>query len=433
MYKQPIGSLIAFCLCFPASSGFATAPTPPTPATPQTGITLPECYQKARQISETIGISAENTRLVQAQYRSKIGAVLPHIDWIKTQFYQEKLQNNETGVGGSALKSTQPESYFQLVQPIYAGFRDWAVAAVIKSQERQAKLNERAADLQVLSDVAVAFYAAFTLQDQLAVLKEIRNLNKNQVDQLDHWVNIGRSRPSELLSAQTQLASLDAQMEDTQRSLAESRHVLFFLTGVPADVPLVDSTFPPLTLSADEALNRAGKRPEILSAEESVHQADLGVRYARGAHYPTLGVLGRYYTERVGFLSDVRWDATFTLDVPLYEGGSTQADVRAARSQQLIAQLTLARLKRDVERDVRTAYDDLTHAASEFQAYEKAVQLANKNYEVQQKEYRLGVISNLDLLHLLTDMQNVRGQWLVSRATARLNDIRLRIAMGEGL
>src|SRR5262249_12853658 len=120
-------------------------------------------------------------------------------------------------------------------------------------------------------------------------------------------------------------------------------------------------------------------------------------------------------------------------DVPLYEGGSTQAQVRQARSQQIISQLTLARLKRDAERQVRTAYDDLSLSVTEVQAYDRAVQLAQKNYTVQQKEYRLGVITNLDLLQLLTNMQNVRGQWLVSRANARLNDIRLRIAMGEGL
>ena len=63
----------------------------------------------------------------------------------------------------------------------------------------------------------------------------------------------------------------------------------------------------------------------------------------------------------------------------------------------------------------------------------KAVDLAEKDYQVQLKEYRLGVITSLDLLRLLTDMQNVRRQWLVSRSTARLNDTQLRITMGEGL
>jgi outer membrane protein len=324
-------------------------------------------------------------------------------------------------------------SYFQIQQPIFAGLRDWSTIEITKSQREQARLQEQSTDLQLLSDVAAAFYAAYTLQDQLAVLMETRKMNQNQVDQLDRWVNIGRSRPSDLLSAQTQLASLDAQIEDTKRTWAESRHLLLFLTGVPADVPLIDQEPVAPGFTLDEALTRAGKRPDVLSSVEGLRQAELGIRFARGAHLPTLGLTARSYTERIGYLSDVRWDATFLLDVPLYEGGSTQAQVRQARSQEIIAQLTLGRLKRDVDRQVRTAYDDLLHAVSEVQAYDKAVELAKKNYGVQQKENRLGVTSNLELLQLLTNMQNILGQSLVSRANARLDDILLRVAMGEGL
>ena len=197
-------------------------------------------------------------------------------------------------------------------------------------KQEQARLNQQQTDLQLLSDVAAAFYVAYTYQDQISILQETRKLNQDQVDQLNHWVNIGRSRPSEVLSAQTQLASLDAQIEDTQRLIAESRHLLFFLTGVPADVPLTDDRAgAAFALTVDEALTNAGKRPDLLSAAEALNQADLTIRYARGGHLPTLGLTARSYTERTGFLSDVRWDATFLLDVPLFEGGSTQALVRA--------------------------------------------------------------------------------------------------------
>jgi len=428
--RQPIGRVI---LALGLLASTSHAESQPGAAVVPSSVTLQECYAKAKKISETVGISAENIRLLQEQYRAEIGAVLPHIDWIKSQFYQQNQVNGATGVAASSLLPTQPLSYFQLQQPIFAGFRDWDVISIAKSQQEQARLNQQQTDLQLLADVSAAFYAAFTLQDQLSVLQETRKLNEDQVGQLSHWVDVGRSRPSEVLSAETQLASLDAQIEDTKRQLAESRHLLFFLTGVPGDVPLQDNELVPSELIVENALTRAGKRPDLLSAAEAVNQADLTIRYARGAHLPTLGLTARAYTERTGFLSDVRWDATFLLDVPLYEGGSTQAQVRVARSQEIIARLTLARLKRDVERQVRTAYEDLTRAVAEVQAYDKAVQLALKNYDTQKKEYRLGIINNLELLQLLTNMQDVRRQWLVSRANARLDDILLRIAMGEGL
>ena len=146
-----------------------------------------------------------------------------------------------------------------------------------------------------------------------------------------------------------------------------------------------------------------------------------------------MSLTARSYTERTGFLTDVRWDATFLLDVPLYYGGSTQALVREARAEEIIAELSLARLKRDIDRQVRTAYDDFPHSVIEYQAYAKAVQLSDKNYEVQQQEYRMGVTNNLELLQLLTNMETLRLQWLIARSNARMDDVQLKISTGEGL
>ncbi len=423
-------SLVLGCISLPSLT--QAQPLPPTLST--AGITLAECYQRAQKLSESVGISAETVKLFQEQYRAQIGAVLPKVDWIRTQFYQEKVAApSDNGIGGSAQRSSTPQSYFLLQQPIFGGFRDWYAASIAKSQREQARINQHLTDLQLLSDVAEAFYVTYALQDNLLVLQETRKLNQDQINQLKRWTDIGRSRPSEVLSAETQAASMDAQIEDTRRSWIQARHVLLYLTGVPADVPLIDPDHaePPFTL--EQALLRAGKRPEILSAIEFVRQAEYGRKFARGGHLPTLGLMGRYYTERVGFLEDIDWDVTFALDVPILAGGTTQAAVRAARSQEIIARLQLSRTQRIVEREVRMAYDNYNHSLIKLAAYDKAVLLAQDNYQTQKKEYRLGITSNLDLLRLLSDTQELRRQTLASRAGAKLDDIRLRIAMGEGL
>ena len=225
-------------------------------------VSLADCFARAKKISESVGISTENVRLQQARYRAEVGTVLPQIDWIKEQFYQDA--GGRAG-GGNPLQ-TQPLSYFQIQQPIFAGFRDWRAVDIIKSQVRQAHLNERSTDLRLLLDVANAYYTAYTLQEQLSVYQEIRKLNTNQIDQLSRWVNLGRSRPSELLSAQTQMASLDAEIEDLKRAQAEVRHLLFFLTGVGPETPLMDTPPTASNLTLDRALANASQRPEILWA-----------------------------------------------------------------------------------------------------------------------------------------------------------------------
>jgi outer membrane protein TolC len=93
----------------------------------------------------------------------------------------------------------------------------------------------------------------------------------------------------------------------------------------------------------------------------------------------------------------------------------------------------LNRLKRDIDRQVRTAYDDLRYSVTQTAAYDNAVRLADRNYHVQEKEYRLGLITNLELLQLLTELQQTKTQALQAKYATKLNEIRLGVAMGEGL
>jgi outer membrane protein TolC len=82
---------------------------------------------------------------------------------------------------------------------------------------------------------------------------------------------------------------------------------------------------------------------------------------------------------------------------------------------------------------VEIAHQNLVYTAAQVDAYTKAVELAQKNYQLQQREYRFGLINNLQVLDVLTDLQNLQIQKLRSDAALRANSVRLRVAMGQGL
>src|SRR5207249_2942002 len=111
-----------------------------------------------------------------------------------------------------------------------------------------------------------------------------------------------------------------------------------------------------------------------------------------------------------------------------FTGRITQAQVQQARSQQIQAELALARLRRDAQRQVRTAHADLGSSIAQTQAYQKAVELADRNLRLQQREYRLGLINNLELLQSMTDLQQLRQKWLRAKAAAKFDDVLLKIA-----
>lgn len=345
------------------------------------------------------------------------------------QFYQDA--GGQAG-GGNPLQ-TQPLSYFQLTQPIFAGFRDFAAVSATKSLIRQSRWMRDQASLDLLADIAQVFYTVVSLDQDMGVLRETKKLTLDRIHDLHHWVSVGRSRPGEMLSAQAQLAAVDGQIQATRRAYASARETLLFLTGISTDVPLRDERLDPIVPPLTETLTRMDNRPDLRAAEETIQQALYGVRYARGGHMPTLGFNGKYYTERVGFLTDVRWDATFLLDVPLFEGGTTSAQVKEARSQEIQARLMLARAHRLAQQQVRTARNDLGYLVEEVKTYEKAVDLAERNYREEEKDYRHGLVSNLDVLKTLSDLQDLRQKWMNARASAKRGEVLLHVSLGEGL
>src|SRR4051812_25880905 len=80
------------------------------------GVTLADCYQKALKVSETLAISEQDIRQLEAQYREGVGSVLPDISWQRTDLWQDtsKVNSSSGGVQGTLLEHHRPESFFRL-------------------------------------------------------------------------------------------------------------------------------------------------------------------------------------------------------------------------------------------------------------------------------------------------------------------------------
>jgi outer membrane protein len=422
-------------LTFLSGCVWAVAPEASPPSVQP--VTLEECYRKAIQTSETLSISEQEIVQMEALYRQGVAGVLPNLSWQMTQFYQD-TSGNSVSASSSSVQSTlqrshTPQSYFQLQQPLFHGLRELNAIKGYKASTEVARQQKNQFLLDLLSDVSDVFYTAHGLQQEIEVLISQRQLTEDRIKELERRVRLGKSRDSEVLSARVDLASLDAQTEDTRQQHATSRQVLMFLTQVTPDIPLKDDRPFPQGMALEEALARSSQRPDLKAAEYEREVQRHQLNYSRGGYLPGVDFTGKYYTERVGFQSGIKWDALFSIDVPIFTGFATQAEVQGARSKLLVADLQAHRLRRLVNQQVAVALQNLQYGLRRSASYSSAVELAEKNYKIQEEEYRLGLIKNLDVLQTLTQLQDLRTQLLRAQAATQRNAIQLRVATGEGL
>ncbi len=239
---------------------------------------------------------------------------------------------------------------------------------------------------------------------------------------------------SERLNVQSAISTLRAQREQLQGQLSVARETFVFLSGLDSRSTLRDNEIMPASLEpVDEYLARVELRPDVQAGKKRLAAGQENIAVARGAHLPTLDLNGNYYLDRPGNLKDITWDVQLALNVPIFAGGSLQSKVREAQSQRAQAELGLEQLRRQAQQEIRTLHQSVLFDRAQLEALEKATEIAEKNYAAQTRDYRLGLVTNLDVIQALTAyLENQRAADRV-RYTMKLDYLKLQAATARRL
>ena len=394
----------------------------PAPGHP---LTLAECYALALKRSEEIAIHGELIKQTEARFLQSLSGALPHASY-------EISRKRQDGSGSSAFTLRDiPEQRFAVTQPLFGGFKEFAAMRGTRAERRQREHERRRAEDLLFVDVANALYLVLEQREDQQALEMIRSTLMERLDELGERQRLGRTRTTDVASAEAQLRRVEAEMEGARMLEATARELLEFLTGLPQVDALMD---PDPTLLAPEAesayLARALVRPDVRAAEEAWQAAKKGITIARAGFYPDVDLEGNYYTERVGNAADVAWDVTLLVSVPLFQGGTNIGAVREAQSEERQAELTLEQRRREAARDVQYAFAQYTGALARHAALARAHEAAEQSYRLQAEDFRLNLINNLDVLQTLQTLEDSRREALSAAYEAKRLHWALQAAAG---
>jgi outer membrane protein len=391
-------------------------------------LTLDDFYRAALKRSEVVAIQSE--LIVQAEERGRqaVAAMLPNINGVGT------FNRYDPGVTPTTVPATPPletrthTSKLTVSQPVTRGFREFAILRQSRALSGAQGEDERNARALLYRDVVQNFYTVLSLESDLKNLNEEIRHNQERERDIQARVNIGRSRPSEVLNVQAAISTLRAQVEQLQGQLQVARESFAFLSGLPSDTPLVDEAG---ESAAPEPLANylAGleQRPDVRAARERVAAAREGITVAARGHLPSLELSGNYYLYRDN-VYDSMWDTQLVLTVPLYAGGATESKRREAVSQRAQAELIASQVQRAAGQDIRALHESLNFDQRQVEALERATEAARKSYEAQVRDYRLGLVTNLDVLQSLTVFQQNQRALDRARYTLKADHQRLLTA-----
>lgn len=387
-------------------------------------LTLSECYRLALKTSERISIDKERLIEMEGFFIQAFGQFLPHVT----------LSSKDMTTRYPGSTSGSFERKFVFTQNLFTGFREIAALQGSGMAYDQRVYEKIRAEQLLFVDVADSFYLYIEQREDLKALETVKNALKNQIGELSDRERLGRSRRSEVVSAEALLYQVEAEYELKKSQIILARQLLEFYVGRPINELIDSENFFNKAKTENYYVSKAELRPDVLAAKKAWEVAKKNIIVARSDFFPTVTAEhGRYLGGHTLADVDTDWDATLKVSVPIFEGTDTIGSVKVANSQARQAEWEYKRVKRHTAQDIRNAYVSFDASVLVSEALKKALSATEMNYLLQAKDYTFNLVNNIDVLTAIRDWHQVKRNYITSLYAAKRRYWRLIVASGEPL
>ena len=364
-------------------------------------------------LEEQVGISNQNVIAAEAQFRQ--ARALLHsarAGYFPTVSLGATVTNSRRSAttGGSQFASGSSTTDYQL--PLDLSWEADIWGRIRRSVEAgRAGAQASAADLAALrlsaqAALAQTYFQLRTLDAQRRLLDATVVAFQKTLDLTRNRYGSGVAARSDVLQAETQLKSTQAQAIDIGVQRAQLEHAIALLIGQPASAfslaaaPLAVN---PPAIPTGVPSQLLERRPDIAAAERRMAAANAQIGVAEAAWYPSLRLSASGGLESTSLAKWLTWPSRFwavgpAISETLFDGG-----LRKAQDEQALAayDAEVAAYRQTVLTGFQEVEDNLAALRileQEAQVQEETVAAARQSLAITGNQYKAGIVSYLNVL-----------------------------------
>lgn len=276
-----------------------------------------------------------------------------------------------------------------------------------------ARLDYRATIRSILYGVATAYYDVLSQQKLLEVDQETLRLSTEQYDLAQKQAAVGVVTRSDVLRAQVVVEQARRSMVQDGNTLSSKRNVLANILNLPPDAEFELKSppdYPTELPSFASVLGKAMVKREDLRSKDQAIQHDIEAhKQAKAAYVPK--VIASVDAGRNNEFSSAyanNWQANLAVNIPIFNGGQRELDVKAASLQIEQTRLERAQLEKSIEQAVKDAWLNVKSLTETLAALRTQVSAAEQSYKDIQNQYTVGTSTSVDVLSALNDLNSAR-------------------------
>jgi len=420
--RKPLASVCMLSALLFSCAWAESEPEEPTQGTSTVReLTLDDAYRLATANDEQIKTAGSELAKAQLLPWRAIALLTPRAEVDGTyarnkeeiSFTQTSTLPGQTNTPSLIRPLESWQGIFSVTQPIIqpAFPPSWQLGKdAVRQNEQQYGFTVR----EVLFGVAGAYYDVLRVQAQVKVAQDTLKLTQDELKQAQVRFKVGEVTKTDVLRAEVEVARAEREVITTENNLQLTSAVLTRAVGLRDPVRVIEPAALSFTREHYEQLvDKAYKQRQDLRAQAAaIDVARQRRNLVRARYFPSVGAQWQFpKLDSPTFANrDEFWTLTLNFQVPIFDGGTRELDLQEQEENLSESQFQFDRLKKDIRIEVKRSLLFVETLSATLTTLKKEVSLAQENYDITSKQYRVGLATSLDVNTALNNLNQVRTQ-----------------------
>lgn len=373
---------------------------------------LEECIEISLKNNPDLEVAKKRLDLAKSNSKAAFGAFLPSAS--VSAGYTRTLKER------SDIPSADDLNYFNfnagIDYNIFDGFSRSAQYDRAENQMISVKENYNYYLSYIKMNVYRLYVDVILKQQTIKIRKDNYETGRIEYEAAKARFEAGVIHEGILASQEAELANTEYQIVVAENDLNNSKASLLTMMGLPpnqtadfkeSSLPLeindalsneAKSKFSNMEYSINEALK---SRSDYLSSKANLEAAKNNIDIAKASYYPKLGLsLGwNWGNNQINYFEE-RSTSSLSLNFsyPIFDQFITENRVESAKFDILQTEMQLYQLEQNIRADIQKAYIYLESAQKQMEISERALNAAQKNYDISKQRFDTGAASITDYI-----------------------------------
>jgi outer membrane protein TolC len=419
--------LLAWSTCAQQAAP-GTSKSDPTPLR----LTLADALDRARKNSLVYQAAVTDARVAHEDKTQAVAALLPTVTYDNSAIYTEGtgVDDQPKFIANNAVHEYVSQANVHEVLDV-AGF---AQARRVGAIAAAAKARTEIASRGLVVTVVQSFYGAAAAEKKVEAAQKAADEGERFLTLTNNLEHGGEVAHSDVIKAELQVNDRRRQLAEAKLARLNSRLDLAVLIfpDFNDNFELAEDLHAAMALPSVAAVEARAARdnPDLRAAFQEVNAAGHQVAATRAGYLPSLaldyfyGIDAARFATRTGGISNLGSSAIATLNIPVWNWGTTQSKVRQAEFQRDQAKRERSLAQRKLLAEMRSLYAEAQTAEDELASLQRSAELGAESLRLINLRYKNGESTVLEVV----DAQNTA----MAAETAYHNGaVRYRVALAS--